>query len=464
MDDVNPAIKGIEPSVTLAQANMIAEWADSIEGDDVDSPWAVAIANFKKAYKVEGGKWVKKATEYDVPGVGKVLLLCEGPPPAANELALGFMLLGSKLMLGHSVEEQEADGVCACPDCDYEATEGDTPCSSVECPECGAMLAAKTEPAEPEEGALAEASFAEAAIGHAISLAEGQLPLPHTELVPLHLDVALITPGWGNKRDNHYYPTDVVRRDAGVFAGSKMYESDHRPAEKSTRTWVSTVKEITGFTDDGAPIAQVSVHDKGFAERLVALAKDNLLDKMECSILAGGTARKGKVDGRKGNIVEAITSADSVDWVTKAGAGGRALALAESEEVSMPEQSTEGTTEQEVPEEEMAEEATQTTFAEQEEPEAPAPEPLAAEKVKELVEATNLPKAARAKLTEAQYGDEGEAQAAIQAEIAYIKELTGSGRPFAQGAGEAPQATPLSEEDKLRRFNERCREVGIEGV
>ena len=61
MDDVNPAIKGIDPPVTLSQANTIAAWADKIEAEgDVDSPWAVAIAQFKKAYEVEGDKWVKR--------------------------------------------------------------------------------------------------------------------------------------------------------------------------------------------------------------------------------------------------------------------------------------------------------------------------------------------------------------------------------------------------------------------
>jgi hypothetical protein len=37
MADVNPAIKGIEPSVTLGQANMIAAWADKMEQAD-DGP------------------------------------------------------------------------------------------------------------------------------------------------------------------------------------------------------------------------------------------------------------------------------------------------------------------------------------------------------------------------------------------------------------------------------------------
>jgi len=63
MEDVNPALKGIKPPITLAQANMIADWADKIE--DVESPWAVAIAQFKKLYeKNEAGTgWVKKVEE-----------------------------------------------------------------------------------------------------------------------------------------------------------------------------------------------------------------------------------------------------------------------------------------------------------------------------------------------------------------------------------------------------------------
>ncbi len=61
MEDVNPAIKGVEPPVTLAQANIIAEWADRIEEEgDVESPYAVAIAQFKETYKVADDRWVKR--------------------------------------------------------------------------------------------------------------------------------------------------------------------------------------------------------------------------------------------------------------------------------------------------------------------------------------------------------------------------------------------------------------------
>jgi hypothetical protein len=283
--------------------------------------------------------------------------------------------------------------------------------------------------------------------------------------------VALIQPGWGNKRDRHYYPRDVIERDAGVFAGVKMYESDHRDQEKSTRTWVSTVTGIKGFTADGAPIAAVSVHDRDFAERLIALDADGLLPKMECSILAAGRARKGEVGGQRGHIVEAITSAESVDWVTRAGAGGRVLALAETEHGgSMDENETPAesanTAPVEVPVQEGEPEPAVLSEQEPEQaaPPTPAPPALEAETVRGLVEATGLPDAARARLLRETYVAADDVQAAISAEIAYIKELTGSGRPFAQGGGAPSHPASLTEDQKRARFNTIMREIGAREV
>lgn len=50
--------------LTLAQINYILRVYDALkEKGEVDSPMAVAIAQFKDNYKVSGGKWVKKETE-----------------------------------------------------------------------------------------------------------------------------------------------------------------------------------------------------------------------------------------------------------------------------------------------------------------------------------------------------------------------------------------------------------------
>lgn len=57
--EMNPALKGITPPVSLAQANAIANQADSIGSDEKKNGWAIAISSFKKTHHVEDGKWVK---------------------------------------------------------------------------------------------------------------------------------------------------------------------------------------------------------------------------------------------------------------------------------------------------------------------------------------------------------------------------------------------------------------------
>ena len=58
--------------------------------------------------------------------------------------------------------------------------------------------------------------------------------IEESENGPLHAVVRIIRPGWGNKRDNHYYPQDVLKRDSFKFIGAKMFETDHKQHEKST--------------------------------------------------------------------------------------------------------------------------------------------------------------------------------------------------------------------------------------
>ena len=164
-------------------------------------------------------------------------------------------------------------------------------------------------------------------------------------------------------------------------------------------------------------------------------------------------------DGKQYHIVEAINHADAVDLVSRAGAGGRALALAESESggESMDEEQTIVAEPTEEPLEEV-------TLQEQQEPEeeTPAPAMLDQERVQEMVQATKLPDAARARLTEREYADEDAVQQAIGSEIAYIKELTGSGRPFAQGAGDSPPAhKPRSAEEADADWKRILGEVGM---
>ena len=58
--DVNPALKGIDPPITVGQANEIAKQADAIGVDEKKNGWAIAISAFRKSHTVKDGKWVKK--------------------------------------------------------------------------------------------------------------------------------------------------------------------------------------------------------------------------------------------------------------------------------------------------------------------------------------------------------------------------------------------------------------------
>ncbi len=258
---------------------------------------------------------------------------------------------------------------------------------------------------------------------------------------PLHAVVRVIKPGWGNKKHNHYYPKDILERDAHRFIGAKMYETDHRPHEKSTRTWVSTIEDIVGF-DEGAPLAKVAVHDTNFSERIKNLNKLGMLEKMECSIYASGLAKGGfKLDGREGKQVESITDVSSVDWVTRAGAGGAAVRLLENEDDMDEEVKTSEV--EEVPQEEVLE--TEEELAEELEPveiEESDEKELSVERVKEILAETSLPKHAQTRLAyTGRFSTEEDVIELAEAEIAYLEEVTRAGKPFAMAKGEKPKET-----------------------
>lgn len=298
---------------------------------------------------------------------------------------------------------------------------------------------------------------------------------------PLQLNVAIIEPGWGNQRDNNYYPKEMLERDAKVFQGAKMYATNHRASEKSVLTEVSQILECpVGFTETGAPIARVGVFSEAFAESIRNRNKLGVLSDLHCSILANGKVQTGfESDGRKGRKVLSITEAASVDWVTRHGAGGRALSIAESDVMLMEAQmsehddvlDTEATAsaaeEANVEEAALIEEETTPatsddveTSDEEQAPdtdeadvadEAPAEEQFLAESdVTAIVgEVKNLPEPTRKRLLSEKYHSRYEVISAIEAEQTYLKMITDSGKPPI--VGESGKDTGLSEADVAKK-------------
>lgn len=308
---------------------------------------------------------------------------------------------------------------------------------------------------------------------------------------PAVVDVEIIQPGWGNTRDNHFYPADVLARDVAAFKGVKMYATDHKPEQKSVLTEVSTILDIVGFSERGAPIARVGIHNPEFAADVRNRAKLGVLSELHCSILAKGKARDYADNGRKGKLVESITAVQSVDWVTRAGAGGHAVALVESaSERSANEQpgaeggdpvgvqgqeeiKTEG---QETVTEAAQVEAQPITISEAA-PVAPV-KPVAesapitetllseADVTAELNKRPELHSAIKTRVVASKYHDIAELTTALEREIAYYKQLTGSGAPFAQGTQQGEKPLTAAERDALgkERFNRIMREVGSSEV
>jgi hypothetical protein len=385
---------------------MGAAWAalhEGFRGNKYQGPdKAKALSKLKALYKSEGMDLPTKTKEYDAKTVAGVL---------------------AYLLEKHALVEEE-------PKEEIVVETGDKPA---------------------EEEPLAE--LAESVTG-TVTLSE-DLPEANDNRAPLLMNIALIQPGWGNKKDMHYYPGDMLKRDAPVFEGAKMYATDHHQDEKSVRTEVAVIQSITGYTETGAPIGRVAVHDPDFAEATRNRARLGTLETLECSILARGKTRKGEVDGKTGHIVESITEAISVDFVTKAGAGGHAINLAEGGEpvddknLEEKEQVQEEAPTQDEPPEEKTPEVTM----------------LEGEQVQALLSETNLPAAAKTKVAGMEFRSEDEARTAIQAEIDYVKELTGSGDVFALGEGNPVDEKPgMSEAEYQAAYNRIQVRHGMEPI
>ena len=280
----------------------------------------------------------------------------------------------------------------------------------------------------------------------------------------LIMEVVVIEPGHGNKDDGHYYTADLLKEFAPVFTGVKMYATDHKASEKSERTEVSEILECpVRFTKTGAPVARVGVYDPVFAKKVRNRDKLGTLANLQCSILASGTATPGNIAGQAVKIVESIDVAHSVDWVTKAGAGGRALNLMQEAEMD-PKEKQEQELQEELEEKGEPKIPVKVVIKEADpkpEPETPPAETtppvevapkavpvlgIALAEIAQRIGETSLPPKSIAKLVVENYGDAAALDAAIDTEIAELREA-GSGRPFALTESVASEPVTVAEAD-----------------
>lgn len=148
--------------------------------------------------------------------------------------------------------------------------------------------------------------------------------------------ITLIREGFGNKRDNHYYPAELLEAAAQSFEGAQMY-SDHldEAMKKKLKGLPRPIKDLMGRIretwvdkEDGLTVirGKASISQKWLWDMV-----EHDPDLLGVSINARGSSSEGRKEGRVAKIVEAINDVGSVDWVSKAGAGGKVFALMEAQ-------------------------------------------------------------------------------------------------------------------------------------
>jgi predicted transcriptional regulator len=147
------------------------------------------------------------------------------------------------------------------------------------------------------------------------------------------------------------------------------------------------------------------------------------------------------MDGRKGKAVESITEVLSVDWVTRAGAGGHAMNLAEADvSNSVQLEAQNGLNENIVSSNQQGTLPVKITEE--------TPIPLSSDEVTAVLGEYRLPAVVSTRLVGKTFYTVHQVKESIQSEIEYLKQVTGSGSPF--GLSES-KPKPVSLEEINRR-------------
>jgi hypothetical protein len=150
------------------------------------------------------------------------------------------------------------------------------------------------------------------------------------------MPVQFISPGWGS---SGYYSPEVLEAavtDRVIPAGTHMYadhptdlEHNDRP-ERSIKDLMAVTVEDARLSADGALVGEVQVVPQ-WRELL-----ETVRDAIGVSIRGSATdIVEGEAEGRRGGIIEGLVAPVlSVDFVTRAGRGGKILPLLESARVN----------------------------------------------------------------------------------------------------------------------------------
>ncbi len=283
------------------------------------------------------------------------------------------------------------------------------------------------------------------------------------------MPLKIIEPGWGS---SGYYPAEVLERDGPLIfpAGTHMY-FDHPTAAESIERPERSVNELAAVLETGARWDANGPAGPGlYADTKPILKhKDHIEDiapYIGASIRAAGYTAQGEAEGQKGPIVEQLTAGHSIDFVTRAGAGGKVLQLMEAarnkSETKQQEATTVSNTNQQAATPDIAQlikEAIAPLTTQLTQLQGERLQDQARAFVRESLQGSQLPAPAITRIVEAASvnppAQDGaldrtalktRCDEAVQAEAAYLASVTGGGS--IRGMGSTAQAQEMSEAEK----------------
>lgn len=146
------------------------------------------------------------------------------------------------------------------------------------------------------------------------------------------LEVEFITPGWGS---SGYYSPAVIESAAPLFAvGTHLY-FDHPTAEDHASRPERSVRDLAAVIVEAGQVSSDTGGVRGVVRPLAPyrdlLTDEAFAENVGLSIRGSATdVVEGEAEGRRGPIIEGLARIDSVDFVTRAGRGGRVLQVLES--------------------------------------------------------------------------------------------------------------------------------------
>ena len=244
----------------------------------------------------------------------------------------------------------------------------------------------------------------------------------------------------------------MLHRDASVFNGAKMYLTNHETDEHTVRNEVSQVVACpVRFLESGAPVARVAIYDQDFEYSVRRRHDAGTLQDLMSSIYADGLIKEGFVEGgREGKVVKSITTVKSIDWVPKAGAGGRALRLVENDKGAKG--MTNKTDEKKTDAENLAE-----SDAEKKAADLPSKdvEDLTSVVIMSEILAADLPRRTGLRLVSGEYATLAELQGAIKEAAAEVKEIVEDAEKARRNDAPSSRAFGMTENgEKSNRFEE----------